>query len=1486
MNNLNKNILRYALKNKFSLAGLFILFSICMSSLLTLGLLSNNFSRTYDSVVQNGNRHNIVMNELYLSSTDGDNNKKELLDLLQSPEAKEENINARRFEGLTVQSSPEAQSKIIRYEPNYPSQYNTNGIKYIPSLTENTLPTDNLQVFIQSGLPYLEAEYLNKIQRFYHLPRSIDFTGILNFVQSTFSENLTGKVSELSVENAKILKARQAIIYFLAKGENTTKEYTNLLNTIINSNDNTDVSTIDPKEVQSTKKYFSQFFNPTDSNYNFPIVSGSSISFQGTKQISITPEPVIRFEDYTSRICIIPPAILTHQNKKVYSYDEFKKNCNNLSDQNPDSIYTKNTIGLKEFDEYFNSIPDSYKVKVDSIDYLIVGGGITPDFFYPIVSFENTVVDFQHELTIYTNNNGFKRTQHSFQSAPLESLILIKYSGNIAINKVINDLNVLAEKYLAFPAGTKNTYAANDESNTFSPTAARIQFIEQLVTIVDAITILLSIFLTVITLFIVVIILNKFISENKKTLYILVAQGISKFKAILPIILLPLFPCLLASIFSYLLAHFTQENVFNLFSAYWPLETFTNEFNVFIIIGVFLAFYIVTSIVSFIIGINNLKSSVSSGINVSPAKLGPLAIAVKKPFAKFGVVTKFRVSLAFGSFTKLMFLAITLLLSIFTISFFTSTISSFSDSLSKVIDTNRSTMQMNLVTPTRNGGQYFATTFDDAGKLIVNPNDKNDVLNPPSFANSTKGYGKYYSNPVGSNIPLFKEWSSLLLISPNDATKQNSELRYMANVTNWEFLMNIKVLGTTNPWTDIASPLLPSNQRNASSQFMSDLYSKLLSDNRIIKTSPDGISKKALSNNYMQSLTEFYLVNFDYDKDYVKIDDNVYPIIRLEKNNNLSILDNEQIKNEILLTYGDVFDTNIEIQDLLFDNTNPNILKIVLKTPQKVLTSRHLFEVFFKSNKPTITVYDQILNEYRNEFSNDSSKLFGLTTLTLTPAFLNYAIYILTTPDYQSYIYKNSYNLTVLNKNDEPYTYVDASFINPDNGELFDKFDSKYQYKNNINIIGIQENSKFINLVNESNESINHKLFNINKTYINGREDLFPLIPNLYAKELYNLKIGDKIKIFATNNVDRYNPILITKPNDNNQNSVNYHNEYLDAYTRTYEIVDFANSTKDSEFYTSMSAAQKTIGLAYNENNKLELSKNIDDNIISEIYPSFDVNKNYSLINEFNRFGGFNGVFSSNDLIGLSNELALYSPSGLYPGTSELSNNVAVMKSLIFNNLVGSEANNDNWEILANALYLTNQETQEFKTYNTQMKLKTLDEKNLYVEQIINKLSSIYRKTAFFSMIDTPSSVQASVSTFTNLTKLINSVEMIIIFLILFLSCIVLIVTSWIIIKDLTQLIVLLKVQGVSDWNNTLNILSIFFPTLIIAGILTLPILYGSLILFKNTIFVAMGLVVTPSISWLGFFLAFMGAAMLLTLILIIAKFYVKKINLVESLKW
>ncbi len=1507
MNKLNKNILRYVMKNKFSLGGLFVLFSICMSSLLTLGMLSNNFSGNYNSVVKNGNQHNIVINELYSSSSIGDENKKELLNILQSQEYKNKNINARRFEGLTIQTDSASQSKIIKYEPKYPSQYNENNQWYIPTVNDNTIPTDNLQVYIQTGLPYLEANYLNKVQKFYHLPSSIDFEAIVNYVTNTYSIELTGTLGNLTSEQMQILQARQAIVYFLAKGENPIDNYKTLLTTITNlysteNVNNINVSSIDPKTNSNTQGFFSDLFNKSDSDYNAPIISGSTINFQPNHGLV---DIVTKFEDYNSRICIVPQSLLRHQNKEVFSYEEFKNFVNGSKNTSQTSIYNENTIGLPEFDEYFNKISQKYKVKISNLDYLIVGSGITPDFFYPIISLENTVVDFAHESTIYTNNNGYYRTHMSFQTAPLESLILIKYSGSQKLNTIINELNILAEKYLAFPAGTQNTYASNDVNNTYSPTAARVQFIEQLVAIINALTVITSFILTLITLFIVVIILNKFISENKKSLYILIAQGISKYKASLSIILLPLIPCLLAAIFSYLFAFFMQSNVFSIFIAYWPLEIFTSGFNIGIMIGIFVIFYSLSSLVSYLISLRSLRGTVSSGLNTSPAKLGPLAIAAKKPFFKANVLTKFRVSLAFGSFTKLLFLVLSTFLFTTTLSFIGSTITTFNNSLTTVLNTNTSTMHINFATPTRNGGQYYGAGFDEIGQTFTPPNS-DVVLNPPSFANSTSGYGSLYNANPATEVPLFKKWANMMYISANDGNRQKQELRYLFNNTTWQFTMDLfvtrksLVTSDSNPWTDIGGALLPSNQRNASTKYLDELLQKLLSDNRIIKTSSDFIPKNSFTDDYKYTnLSNFYIVNNENSNNFIIEDET--PIIKLETNVDLSKLseDNADHKNEInnfLMKYGDVFGNNFSILSAKYIKDN-NAIRIELANPISVLTSRKIFQklFYFKPDEPNypanIFVYDEIMN--KNElFSNYNWDNVLFSIPRLTNSFINYSIYVLTRPEFQSYLYKICYNQAIINNEDEPYTYVDASFINPRTGELFDKFDSGYNYQTNVDIKGIQKDSKYINLVNEKNEDINDKLFNNSVTDQNA----YPLIPNLYAKKLYNLNIGDKLIVFAENNVDRYNPKL-------NKNDSPYYNEYVAAYTKTYEIVDFTNSTKDIEFYTNMSSAQKSIGLAYiDDATKTQvLPNNINTDIINLIYPEFTNEPRLPLINLHNTYGGFNGVFSGDDLKGVSNALQLYSPSGLYLGSTEISTDLEAVTTLMKYNLIkprnyDTNANskletNKKWQILANALYLTESETQEFIKYNESLGTPTIlgkytEAQSKYADQIIELLNNIYMKTVYLSMIETPGSVRASVSTFQNLTDLINNIEVVLVALISFLSLIVIIVTAWMIIKDLTQLVVLLKVLGLSDWNNSLNMFAIFVPTWLISGILTIPFLYLSLEIFKEVVFVSMGLIITPTISWLAFFVIFMFVAGFLTLILWLANRYIRKINLIESLKW
>jgi putative ABC transport system permease protein len=93
---------------------------------------------------------------------------------------------------------------------------------------------------------------------------------------------------------------------------------------------------------------------------------------------------------------------------------------------------------------------------------------------------------------------------------------------------------------------------------------------------------------------------------------------------------------------------------------------------------------------------------------------------VKKPFKHFGILTRFRVSIAFNSLSKILVLFVTTTLTMTALIFATSNIGKFTQAKENTFNSRNYTYAVDLVTPTQESGQYIPTAADyygDSGML-------------------------------------------------------------------------------------------------------------------------------------------------------------------------------------------------------------------------------------------------------------------------------------------------------------------------------------------------------------------------------------------------------------------------------------------------------------------------------------------------------------------------------------------------------------------------------------------------------------------------------------------------------------------------------------------------------------------------------------------------------------------------------------------------
>lgn len=1423
MKNLIKNIFRYSNKNKASILGLFILFFIAVFCVLTLSLLSNNFNRTYNKIVNDSNLQNIVLNESFSNNIEGEKKKKEFLEILNAP--KNELINnyngqgvqAREFESLNISTAINSY-KVINYSEKYKISkmfyFDTGGVKN------------------------------------FEMPSYIDFSKIINTAGLDFQQNIN------NIDKNEIIKARQDIVYFASKShwsDNNIKEQFILAYEKINEDKNIDpINSQIPEIKKISDEYLQMWLDPKNKNYSPLVTKGYRILFPVENKL--IPQ-LGYYDDIFSFITVVSPEFLKNNNKEVFSLNEFKKLTNTENGLNISSIDNEqfNNGWDKTGWKGINNIDDKYFITIDSLKYLIVASGITPDFLYPIISFDNLIVDFSTEAILYVNNSGFRRTKNSWETAPSENLILVKYNqDSVSIKQKINELNELAHKFMSFPDDFQIAYQYNDDSNAFSPTALRVNFITDLVLTLNVISFILAIFLIIISLFVLAFILDKFIKENRNNFYILIANGFDKWKSIFTLMFIPLIPLFFASLFGYICAWFVQPKSFSLFSKYWGIPTSFSLFNPGWPLLVFFVLMLISSLIIAILGFLRLNGTVSNGIREKSIKVSFLSKIIKIPFNNMiSIVSRFRLSLAFSSISKILFSTLISFLLTTSLVFLGSSNSDFTNSINNTKEVNSFSNRIELNTPTRTGGQYFSTNFSNMGKLLyLDDNNTNVPLNP-SFYEHEGSYKNIYATNKN-----FKEWSQLLWSSSNDKGYKETKLDYLYNKTVMQPIMNIDFgLGSlsSNPWFDLTIPFLPFNQANASNILNSDLFTYLYNDFYVLNN-PDLLKK----NNTWLKTNKLFLTKNKIK--YYLDDSNLLPILDISR-----IKEFEEL-NDItsLNNYFDIIKANFPNnfnQNSVVSNIKNVGFGYILELTQNTFEymSNHTYIMNFYSivksdlnnNQKYIKTYDSILKKdiYLELNKKNSLELFNTK---LNEKFINYWISVFSDPQTQKFLYKITYNQVPINNVDEKYVYINAELWNT-------RIKSRYKFKNDIKIIGVEQNSKYIHLLTNNNENISHKL-------LSKPNSSYPLLINEYAAKEYDLKEGDVLTILPKNHVDRFHV-------DFKSNPLNF--------IQSFVVVGIVKSTKGSQFFTDIDLARNVIGLATNEDfkNNIEPQSNLE-------YPFPNALK--KLNNQYNS-GGFNGIFVSNDIPALTNNVGLYSNMGFYPGIEAIQQSSS-LELLFRNNLFPKNSiidfnTNINFQLISNALFLKTNELDDFIQEINNVK-NNESAQNLLISKLITRFNTIYGNHIYNSSINSVEPQDILLESFRSVINTIDQIKSIVISLLIILTLIMLLFISWILINEMKLLFILLKTQGYSDLSNLISAFSIFVPIWILSSLLTIPSALISLFLFNEFIFLKMGILLNSAINWGFFFLAIFSLLFLLLFIMGINYFKLKKENLVTALKW
>lgn len=1503
MKQLFKNILRYITKTKF---GYFAIFLLLLLSVMIFSAFSNlglTIKSIFTNLTTEYNLHNLVINEKY------SDNPIESAIQKQSMETglNELGVNFRSFNSINVTDN--SNNNIYKF------------IEYLPTYT-----IDQLKIFKQDGLPTNNFGMLT-------IPTSINYQEIIDNASSDLLSN--------TIANENNISARQKIIYFAVNSQWTNSEYSktfqDVWQEIINSNYQYDPITGDNSSTTSPKYLVSEYLKslliPSNPKYSPIQIRGGRMVINLSSYNGNIPLYGY-FDDPYANLAIVSDSFLERNGKEVYSFNQYQKDILKFAD-NIDQTRLKNNWmngNVKEFlniknsleiTNFVNQLDKKYTISVNNLPYVIIGTGITPDFLYPIISFANNIPDPKKECLVYTNKNGYTRADAGFGSSPHESFLVARYEGELTEAEILSKVNQLAKKNMSWPSNITPAYWFNDLNNKMTPSSVRIKFITSIINIFISIAIIIAFFVLILVIFTMVIFSKNFIAKNKLSLSILLANGFSKTKILASIAFISSFVCAIACPLGLLAGHYFEFVIFGILSNYWFIPTPIVMYNA----GWFIAMTIIPTaflmLINFVVGYFAMKKNLVSLLKINDElTANKLYIAFSPVIRWTKVLYKYQTSIAFSSLTKMFFIFVLTTLSIVSMNIGIGITNKLNNAYQLEMQTNHSKFNIDLATPSAQGGQYFGLNLNNVGRSPLNKNGQ------PSFENIDYSNNAFLGTAYKTSA-LFRNYISLHIPTMNDSEELNSNLIYMKNRIQTEELLNyffgIGTLGV-NPW-DVFKSISPENQQNESNKLSVNLKENLLTDmrpvnqawfNRVTNLQYIQPNINANNRNCIEFPTYWVIQNFSnpnskswklslpndlkVNGQLVNINPSEVGVLNaseLFKDNNYLFNDVNDVVNNwdnfaslVNDTYQSYAKLDLQNADVIPTNWND---RLKVKYYQELFTQEALSEkpiicddnqtIIFKvdhnlnKNKYLITyrtlllsymtketipdnniqnlnntyVFDKFDNlsyvQRKYAYKVSSTKALQALPFTFKTDFLNFILSIYNDQIYFDYFYKIMNNIVVFNETDEPYVHADITYNN-----------------NNMQIVGIVDKSSYIHLQNNSNEIVNNKLF------VNDVEEtnMVDVVVNNYVSDLYKLDINDIFEAQITNHTNRYkykDPDYALRSLDLQSNLDEM--QLIDNPTIKLRIVDVINTGNGPQIYCSINNAQKILGLATKEDyqNDTNISSLTNDN-------NFKIGMN----NQYNSFGGFNGVYiNTSEPEYLNTTLSLYSQSGLYQGFDTWKPNVEL------NKLVKSSMSKDdlNRRYLANALDIN---YDEFA--NIISKYESTNNLDKFVDRVINIIATKYGITGFLIAYENVNSLDQQKIMYDELSNTINQIAITCIGLIFTLSALIMVIIASLVINQITRISAILSTLGYSLKTNTMIFFSIFAPCLLVSSIISYPLvlllnsIIKNFILFNVNIFVAIPFNVPAFLTILGFIICLYGCIYLLGL------YKFKKNNLVESLKW
>ncbi|WP_391592084.1 ABC3 transporter permease domain-containing protein [[Mycoplasma] cavipharyngis] len=525
------------------------------------------------------------------------------------------------------------------------------------------------------------------------------------------------------------------------------------------SNLNTDATKVflNPQEREQIRDYLNQIqngfwdYNGYQLNFNFTSVdffktlSTISIDLQKITQV---PAPAY-LNDTISNFVIVSPELARKFNKTPISdeaYNDFKLLANSEQLNQNDWEFQLNNFIL-------NPKNARHILDAGGLKSIIVGVGITADFVFPSISLFSLIPDPNHEALIYTNANGYNRFLARNPAGTPENYIAISVPESIRqVGLVKQFIEQLKPEINNYASTGKIFYDANDTSMTFSASAYRLVFVDNIINVLYLVSYLLIAVVVVLTLFGVIVLVKRYFKNNSKVFGNLGANGISKLSIIVSSIIFVTIPAVIGPIIGYFIGLFTQDNLFNILSNYWFLDSAPVNFNF-----LTLVYYILIPL-----GVLSLVTIIASGLTIKASSLvlmrenpifkqNKFSLKVNSLFNTFTPLWKFRLIVATNSLPRIFLLSGMSSLMVIILIFVFSNIGQFNKIANSEITTKKFDYAVQYNSNTNEYLQTPLLSYNQLGQTYLNPIEQNV---PTIFRNSTNSNLEVFNWKINQENPL------------------------------------------------------------------------------------------------------------------------------------------------------------------------------------------------------------------------------------------------------------------------------------------------------------------------------------------------------------------------------------------------------------------------------------------------------------------------------------------------------------------------------------------------------------------------------------------------------------------------------------------------------------------------------------------------------------------------------------------------------------